>query len=460
MSDKLEQLIIRVKNDPILQPICHNIYKIFPNITRFSTSYKNTIKLLNEIEKNPEKIDSIQRKLLTKLLKHAIINVPYYQKRVKIDPSGINTSNVFEKLEEFPLITKDEVMKYFQDFISIKTDLKGIQYETSGGSTGTGIRVCRNWKEIQSFQAFIDFYFKKYGYNEWSKMAYIKRSGAVGEDENPFIRDGRELFISPHYFNDRWIPNMVKKIQEFKPDFIRGLPSCIEIIAGYLKEKGLSLKCKAVSVAYEAVLPAQIELFKEIFSAPVIVEYGACEHVLFGHGCYNGEDIHYHFNPLYGVVENYWDKNGNYELVGTGLWNYVMPLIRYRTYDYGKISELKDNCAICGKNWKTTFHLDGRKHEFLVTKQNTLYAGHSVTIDKFIWDYVRIFQFIQNKPGYIELYIVPRGNLSKKIENKILNAQKKRLSKWFDVSLVKVDDIIRTKGGKRGLVIVNNGNGR
>ena len=109
----------------------------------------------------------------------------------------------------------------------------------------------------------------------------------------------------------------------------------------------------------------------------------------------------------------------------------------------------------CGKAWKTIFHLDGRKQEFLVTKQGTLYPGHSVTIEKFIWDYVKIFQFVQNSPGVIELHIVPNRNFIRNIEKKILDAQKKRLSEWFDVKLVKVDEILRTKNGKRRLVINN-----
>ena len=244
-------------------------------------------------------------------------------------------------------------------------------------------------------------------------------------------------------------------MEEFKPEYIRAFPSCLEILAGYLKENNITLKIKGIFLSYEAVLPAHIDFFKEVFGAKVFVEYGSNESILLGYGCYDEKELHYHFNPLFGFVENYKDKNGNYELVGTGLWNYTMPLIRYRTQDFGKINQGKENCSVCKSNWQTILHLDGRGQEYLVTKHGTLYPGHAVTIDSFIWDYVRIFQFVQNKPGELELQVVPKKKLTKEVEKKIIDAQKKRLSEWFNVKLVSVNKVLHTKIGKRGLVIIN-----
>jgi hypothetical protein len=92
----------------------------------------------------------------------------------------------------------------------------------------------------------------------------------------------------------------------------------------------------------------------------------------------------------------------------------------------------------------------------LTTKQGTKFPGLSVVVDKFIWDYVSTFQFVQNRPGTIDLHICPRETLTPEVEQKILEAQQKRLSEWFDpITLVKVPEISLTTGGKRRLVIIN-----
>jgi len=133
-----------------------------------------------------------------------------------------------------------------------------------------------------------------------------------------------------------------------------------------------------------------------------------------------------------------------------------MPLIRYRTEDYGEVNEGIVTCPVCGKSTKTVQHLDGRMQYFLTTKYGTKFSGLSVYTDYFTWDYVSSFQYVQNKPGEIEFHIVPKDNFTDEVEMRILEAQKKKLSDWFDpIKIIKETEISLTKGGKRRLVVVN-----
>ena len=95
--------------------------------------------------------------------------------------------------------------------------------------------------------------------------------------------------------------------------------------------------------------------------------------VLWGHGCYDGKDLSYHFNPLYGIVENYRDKNGEYELVGTGFWNHAMPLIRYRTHDLCRLILGKCKCGT--KNVKRISQIKGRLESILKYKGLEFYGS-------------------------------------------------------------------------------------
>lgn len=451
----LKRLKSRIKDNTILSPICHRIYSMLPLFIVMPKIYLKVIKLLREVEKNDKTADIVQRELLVEALRNALSNVPYYKKTVNIGPYDTNVSNVLEALKEFPFLEKDEIMDHPEDFISENVDRTRLHYSTSGGSTGRGIGVWRTWEEGKVEKAFFDYMWSKYEYNRRSKILRIGCDAAVPLNQFPCQVKGQSLLVSPHHLNKKWLPQIIKRIQKFRPDFIHAYPSCVEILAGYLKQTGESIKIKGVFLASEEVMPAQIELCKEVFAVPVCFHYGAVEQVLLGYGCYDGEKVSYHFHPLYGIVENYQDENANYELVGTGLWNYAMPLIRYRTQDYGKISEEQVKCEICGKTWPTVSQLDGRKQDYLVAKDGSLYPGFSVIIDKFIWDYVTTFQIVQSRPGEIELHIVPRKNFTEEAKRKILDAQNRRLSDWFNVKLVKVDEILHTHGGKRRLVIVN-----
>lgn len=432
--------------------------EILPPSLIMSKRYFEAKKYLELAEINDESeaiIQNIQSGLISRLLRNALQSVPYYKKRVKIDPNMVRPSNALEILQEFPVIDKEEIMKNPTDFLSRNFNKYTLIYITSGGSTGRGIALWKRFSEYQAGDAFIENMWREFGYERESKIVRIGADSIVPLNKSPCRVENRRLMVSPRHLNEKWLDKIVSRIDEFEPDFIHSYPSCLEVLAGHLREKKRSLKVKGIFLASEEIKPEQLSYFYEVFKTKICFFYGAAEQVLLGYGCYNGEGISYHLNPLFGYAENAKDDDG-YELIGTGLWNEAMPLIRYKTQDYGKIADTLERCEECGKLWKTVYKLDGRKQYYLTTKQGTKFPGLSVRVDKFIWDYVSIFQFVQNKPGEIELHVVPRHSLTKEAEERILEAQKKRLSEWFEpITLVKESEIPLTNSGKRRLVIVN-----
>ncbi len=436
-------------------------YLLYENVPLSLMMAKGYFKVI-ELMKNPDTfnensdfIENTQRELLANILKNALLNVPFYRDNVHINPTEIEPANSLEILQEFPLLDKEEIMKHPEDFISEKFNKKTLYYATSGGSTGVGIGVWRTLEELQIERAFFDNMWSKYGYQRKSKTLRMGADAVVPLDMSPFQISGRRLLVSPLHLNEKFMPQIVEKIKDFSPEFIHAYPSCVESLALYLKAHNMSIKVNAIFLASEEVKPEQIELFKEIFGTPICFHYGATEQVLLGYGCYIDNKVVYHLNPLYGIAETLQDENGNHEMIGTSLWNHAMPLIRYHTQDYGVISGVNHECAKCESKWKTVIRLDGRKQNFLVTKQRTLYPECSLSIDKFTWEYIKIFQYVQNTPGELELHVVPNDRYSEDAERKIIAQQKEKLSEWFDVKYVKVNHISRTMSGKRRLVIIN-----
>lgn len=455
-----KELYIKLQNkvQPHLKAAYARACRVLPDSLMMSNKYFEAKRYLELEVVNDEThpfVQEAQGALLARTLSNALRHVPYYRDRVRLDPDSIVPSNAVDSLRKFPFIGKQEITARPEEFLSDNYSKMFLIYTTSGGSTGQGITLWKSYDEHQVEQAFIENLWSKYGYQRSSRILRIGADGIVPRDKPPCHREDRRLLVSPRHLNDQWLDHIVDQAQRFGPEFIHAYPSCLEVVAGHLKATGRSLKVRGIFLASEEIKPEQLEFFMDVFGAPICFFYGAAEPVLLGYGCYDGQRTIYHLNPLYGFAENVQDEYG-YELVGTSLWNDAMPLIRYRIQDYGRIADVKSTCPVCGRRMRTVECLDGRKQNYLTTKQGTKFPGLSVWVDKFIWDYVSTFQFVQNRPGAIELHICPRGNLTPEVEMRILEAQRKKLSDWFDpITLVKVNEIGLTGVGKRRLVVVN-----
>ncbi|MBI0583770.1 MAG: phenylacetate--CoA ligase family protein [Methanomassiliicoccus sp.] len=457
-----KDMYIKVQNkvQPHLKGMYSRACRVLPESLIMSRKYfevKEYLGLEDAEDESSAPLQTAQAVLLARTLRNALQHVSYYRERVSLDPESIVPANAVESLRKFPLIDKQEISARPEDFISDKYSKRSLIYTTSGGSTGRGIVLWKSYDEYQVEQAFIEDMWTTYGWNRSSKILRIGADGILPPDKPPCHREDRRLLVSPRHLNEEWLDHIVDKAEDFGPQFIHTYPSCLEVLASHLKASGRSLEVKGIFLASEEVKLEQLEFFKDVFQAPICFFYGACEHALLGYGCCDGSRITYHLNPMYGFAENLEDEYGH-ELVGTGLWNEAMPLIRYRTQDYGRIVDGLTRCAVCGRTMRTVEQLDGRMQNYLTTKQGTRFPGLSIVVDKFIWDYASTFQFVQNQPGAIELHICPKGNLTPEVEQRIIEAQKKRLSGWFDpITLVKVPEIHLTKGGKRRLVVINEG---
>jgi phenylacetate-CoA ligase len=200
---------------------------------------------------------------------------------------------------------------------------------------------------------------------------------------------------------------------------------------------------RAVLLASEPATPAQLAAIRRLFRCPVSLNYGLSERTNLAFADYDDEClVGYHFQPLYGWSENRIDED-RCEIVGTSLWNDLMPLIRYRTGDYGRIGA--GGCCAA---------IDGRGQDFLVDRSGRRIPGLAIVIDEVTWDFVRLYQVRQRRPGAITLAVVPRhGVLSADQRAFVLDAQRRRWGGFFDIALQEERDIPLAPNGKRKLVV-------
>jgi phenylacetate-CoA ligase len=199
-------------------------------------------------------------------------------------------------------------------------------------------------------------------------------------------------------------------------------------------------------------------LFEEVFQKRIYSWYGHAEQGVLAGACeYNNN---YHIFPEYGILEVI-DENDRVnhstyasgEAVTTGLNNFIMPLIRYKT---GDIITMGDGNCECGRHCDLIKDVEGRKQEFIVLNDNSIISLTSLIIGtNYLEDFPSIvrYQFIQNEPGIVTLKLMGDKNKIPQDSKKLIFGLQKVIGDKLVVDIQHVDHISLTKVGKHKSLI-------
>jgi phenylacetate-CoA ligase len=391
-------------------------------------------------------IDGLLKKQLCTVIREALTYVPYYRDlHLGIDPTKVIAENVMSILTQFPYLDKAKIMENPKYFISSRFKADDLISSTSSGSSGIGIIVYRNLRELHIERAFFNYEWGKAGYRRSSRMIRIGADAVKTEKEYPCEIEGQRLLISPFHIDENWIDTIVKEIEKFGARYIHAYPSSLEMLLRLSGNSALLLdKIKGIFLASERVPESFLQLLYQINPGiKVLFHYGLTERSNSAWGQYQNHKISYICDDIYSHSENFTSQHGYAEIVGTSRWQLVMPLIRYKTQDFGLIENGKIQ------------NLEGRRQEFLVTKQNTNISGFAIDIDEFMWEYVHIWQVVQNEIGRVEFHLIPKSNYTSDIGEKILKVLDKKWGGFFDMKIVLRDNISPTTRGKFQFVVNN-----
>ncbi|QZA82039.1 hypothetical protein [Deefgea piscis] len=378
-------------------------------------------------------------------LKHVLLvclrDVNFYKNNVAISLADIEHNDPFVMLKSFPIISKSDLITHKNDFLNRQYRKSFLSKSSSSGSSGFGVEVYRNKKSADIEKAFFSHHWGKFGFNvESSRTIRIGQDALRASSQRPTFRQGSRLMLSPTHISENNIDEIAMSILKFKPDFIHGYPSCIYQLACLLDSINVKIKVKAVLLASEPVFNSQLKMMKDVFIGEISANYGLSERTNLAFSTYKeNEGMSYIFDELYSVNEFIDDELGT-QIIGTSLWNEVMPLIRYQTQDYVKITS--DN----------KIRIDGRQQHYLIAKDGSKIP--SLIVDDVPWQYISQIQIKQPKSGCIILYVVLKidVHIDDAIEF-ITNRQKAIWGEWFDVEIVVKEKLERTQAGKINLVI-------
>lgn len=384
-----------------------------------------------EEEKRQEQLSAL-KDILLYASEHSEFYRELFEKNM-FDPQQINDISDLSKL---PILSKKDLKENIDRIVT--DDIDDFYTVTTGGTTGAQTTVLMANEALFKEWAFVYHFWQKKGYDyNKSKLATF-RGVALGNkicEINPLYR---EIRMNTFLLNRNNVRKYIKKIENYKADFLYGYPSAIYSFCKFIKQENINIqkKFKAVFLISENLYSFQEKVIKEVLGCPIGIFYGHSERAVFAE-C--GEEG-YCFNSAYGVTE----ISNEGEPIVTGFINRKTPLVRYKVDDLVKHKGNGVYEIVGHHESDILYGINGEEISMAAVN------FHDGTFAK-----VEAYQFIQNAYGKCELHIKVMEDFSEQEMLSIKKAVQNKLGKALVCYISIVSDLILSNRGKYKMVIQN-----
>jgi phenylacetate-CoA ligase len=268
-------------------------------------------------------------------------------------------------------------------------------------------------------------------------------------------------------FDARDLAQYERTLVKFRPSYFYGYVSMLVAFANYYRDRAVQppfdLRC--IITTSEVLTPSDRSLLEEVFGTRVFNEYGCGELGTIAHECELGS---LHLNDENMIVEvldgdRRCAAGEKGELVVTDLNNVAMPLIRYRTGDFGAVSDIR--CG-CGRTLTVLQNVFGRAYDFVVSADGRRFHGEFLM---YVFEEaqrhqlgIAQFQCQQNTVTDFTVRIIPEAGYDARSRELILGRMHEYLGRDINVTFETVAQIPREKSGKMRVIVGMTGaaNGR
>lgn len=410
-----------------------------------------------------ERIEGFRNIQFRRLVSHCYANVPYYRNYMRKNSLKISDFRTVEDIKKLPILSKELLNRNFNDLKAENYDKNAIKYEATGGTTGTPTRIGRD-KSIEYISDANNRRFWKYagfvpGMNlttMWgNEYDLLKLKTGRGK-----IKRMMENVNTLNCFDltEEKIRVYTENIQRNKPEIIRGYASAICFYVNYCKKVDIHFNNhpKSIILTSDKILKKQKDEIADFFGSDVYEEYGCQEFSLLAHECSAHKGLHLaeelFIFELYNKRIYSRDFIARGEVIVTPLFNFAIPLLRYKLGD--EISVSDENCA-CGRQLKLVKEVNGRISDFVVTKSDKFIHGelfaHLITPIKGILYY----QVRQYEKGAVVIHFVKDRSCKindRDLENLCMNL-KKIFGNDMDLRIEEKERIPLSPSGKRRSVV-------
>lgn len=444
---------------PISKHIFHPLYAIKDRSTQFKW-----LKGFEESQYFPaDKLKDLQWKRLKKLLDHAYNACPFYRRRM--DESGITPLHIKDESDysKLPFLTKEDLQSNLGALTAKNYPKNQLVENQTGGSTGKPIRYFHDQDRIFSMAATAIRHDRWVGRDIGDKFAALwgaRYDFTKVESIKHHIRDilfDRMIALDTSSLTEEKLFRFVEDLKRFKPKGILAYANSMYLFSKFVQDNKITgLNIQSIITSAEVLHDYERKLIEDVFETKVFNRYGCREVSLIASECEKHTGLHIAADSLLiEIVKNgkVADPGEEGEIIITDLLNYGMPFIRYKIEDVGAFSEEK--CP-CGRSLPLLKNVTGRVTDFLITPENVMVSGASLTIYLVAsTPGVRQAQIIQNRKDQILLKIV-RGS---QFDNHSIEFLKNKLPEFFGPTMTYefrfVEEIPKTSSGKYRFSICN-----
>jgi len=419
----------------------------------YGGTFRATRALLARTESMPvDQLAAWQDERVRQLVGWAHARVPYWRRVMKergLEPADIRGAS---DLRLLPFLTKETLREHAAELLAEGVpDAKKEQVST-GGTSGEPLRFMIDRDRSAKEWAYMTWQWGRVGYRPGMRRAVL-RGMLVQEDRlhewHPLLD---ELVLSTFRLSAATLPEYLRQIERYRPDFLHAYPSSAEHLARLLRDvpRAKRPKFRALLLGSENVYPAQRELLEEAFGCRAYAWYGHSEKCLLGGGCEESDD--YHIYPEYGVLEVIDDAGervapgGTGTLVGTGFMNRAMPFLRYMTDDRATL--VAEPCA-CGRAYPRLRGIEGRWHgERLFGDGGRVFSMTALNTHSAVFDRVARFRIRQERAGEATVFVVPGAGYGEADRRAVKNEYDMRAGGTVRFTVVEVDELPLTGRGK------------
>jgi len=409
-----------------------------------------------------EELKAYQLERLRAVLRQASARVPFYRDLFKqrgVKAEDIHSAEDLARL--LPLLSKEAVRKAGDRLLAEDAARYSPRPYSTSGSTGAPVTFY-----LDKGANILEFV---YYWRHWSWAGYRlgDRFAELGSQyflNRPHLRNAacswqphlRRLMLNSSRISVESAREVGNAIRKYRPRFLKGMASPVYFLALSLKEAGSNdLSLRAVFSTGEVITPAYRAMAEQVFHCKVLDSYGHMERTAGISQCLEGG---YHVVDDYGLLEVIDRKPGlggdssSGQVVGTGLYNMAMPLIRYEVGDTIELFDEGRSCA-CGRTLPLVKAIHGRQEDVVVTPDGR-YITSIFILPEFVRG-VRFAQFVQETEKTLSIRVVPGAGWDSAQAEALQARAGDLVGPGMDIRIVQIleEDILTDPSGKRRAVI-------
>ncbi len=422
--------------------------------------YDSLSRFLEESERGgPERLRAYQNARLAELVAHAYETVPYY--REVMDARSLTPSDItrVEDLAKLPVLHKEDVRAAGDRLVSRAVDRRSLRSGTTSASTGSPLSV--SWDRAVALVNHASYMRLRRWAGAPIGTPYATLQGRIvarmGQKRPPFWRENpawNQTIYSTLHMSEANLVHYVANLRRSGAEMLEAYPSSAFALARFLESRGEYLPFKCLITTGEPLLPVEREIIEERFQTRAYDSYGQAERVTFSSEC--EEHSGHHVYSEYGIAEVV-DESGDAvpagqsgTLVGTGLHNRAMPLLRYAC---GDVAVLSERTCPCGRTLPLMEGVLSRVGDLIVTPDGRTVPPVMITwVVRWIRD-VTQYQIRQESVDELRMLVVSPSPITDEERRNVHHHFERRLGPGIRVTVERVDDIPRSGRGKKRLVV-------